>query len=231
MIRVAMHQPNFLPYIGFFDKAAKADLFVIVDHVDFSKGKDNWHHRNRIRNPRGWDYITMPVSDHFNYKPFTSVVLNGDTEFRKRKHIKTFCLNYQKAPFFDEYFGPFAELYTEKETSLAEFNIKLIRWMLDSMRIRARLVRSSELDFDRDARKTDMIMGIMEAVGGDRFISGDGARCYLERERFQGNGISMEFQNFHHPEYQQTYPGFIPNMSAIDLLFNTGKSALKLIHQ
>jgi hypothetical protein len=231
MIRVAMHQPNFLPYIGFFDKAAKADLLVIVDHVAFSKGKDNWHHRNRIRNCRGWDYITIPVSDHFNYKPFTSVTLNGNIEFKKRKHIKTFCMNYQKAPFFDDYFGSFSELYMEKENSLVEFNIKLIRWMIKSMGIKAKVVRSSELDFDLNARKTDMIMEIMENVGGSRFISGDGAKCYIEKQRFEGNGISMEFQNFRHPEYPQTYPGFIPNMSAMDLILNTGKSALKLIHQ
>jgi hypothetical protein len=231
MIRVAMHQPNFLPYIGFFDKIAKSDMLVIVDHVDFSKGKDNWHHRNRIRSFRGWDYITVPVSDHFNYKPFTSVTLNGNIEFKKRKHIRTFSLNYQKAQFFDDYFGSFSEVYVEKENNLAEFNVKLIRWMMESLGIRVKVLRSSELDFDRSAKKTDMIMDIMEAVRGNVFISGDGAKCYIEKERFEGNGISMQFQNFRHPEYPQTYPGFIPNMSAMDLIFNTGKSALKLIHQ
>ncbi len=231
MLKISIHQPNFLPYIGFFDKVARSDVFVIADHLDFSKGKDNWHHRNRIRTHDGWMYLTMPVSDHFNYKPFHEVVMNGSLERIKKKHMKSLFYNYRKAPHFEEFFESFGEVYTQDEKRLAEFNISLIEWMLKSFGIRTKVVRSTELDFDRSKRKTDMIIEIVKTVGGTHFISGPGARCYLEEGKFKDNGIVLEYQDFRHPVYRQAYPGFVPNLSAIDLLFNEGRSALKFFRK
>ena len=220
-----MHQPNFLPYVGFFDKIKRTDMFIIVDHCTFSKGKDNWHNRNRIRtnNNGGWDYLTLPVSEHYNWRPFHEARISEVFPFRRRKHLKTIAQHYQKAPFFDEFFPEFAGIYSINERNLAEFNINLIMWFLEKFDIRAGVLRSTDLDFNNGLKKTDMIIELMKRVGGTHFLSGDGAREYIESERFDEAGISLEFQNFKPEPYPQAYPGFIPYLSALDLLMNTGK--------
>ncbi len=226
MLRVSMHQPNFLPYNGFFDKIAKSDLFIIVDHLTFSKGKDNWHHRNRIRtnsNGCGWDYLTVPVSEHWNWKPFKEAMISGVFSHRRRKHLRTMEHNYMKAPFFPEFFGEFREVYSQNEPNLAEFNIKLIMWFLEKFKVKVDVLRSSELDFRNGFRKTDMIVELMKRCGGTHFISGDGAREYIEPEKFRDAGIELVFQDYDPKPYPQAFPGFVPNLSAFDLLMNTGK--------
>ena len=220
-----MHQPNFLPYTGFFDKIKRSDLFIIVDHCDFSKGKDNWHHRNRIRtgNNGGWDYLTLPVSEHWNWKPFHEARISEVFPFRRRKHLKTIAQHYQRAPFFDEFFPEFADIYSINERNLSEFNINIIMWFLEKFRIKAEVLRSTDLDFNNGLRKTDMIIELMKRVDGNHFISGDGAKTYIEHEKFEQEGISLEFQNFKPEPYHQAYPGFVPYLSALDMLMNTGR--------
>lgn len=225
MLRVAMHQPNFLPYPGFFEKIAKADLFIVVDHLTFSKGRDNWHHRNRIRtnnNGIGWEYITVPVSEHWNWKPFHEARISDVFSFRKRKHLKTIEQSYGRSPFFGKHYEDFREVYREDEPSLCEFNIRLIMWLLERFSIRTEVLRSTELDFNNGLRKTDMIIELMNRVNGDHFISGDGAREYLEPEKFDRAGLSFEFQNYEQTPYMQQFPEFVPNLSAFDILMNCG---------
>jgi hypothetical protein len=225
MLRVSMHQPNFLPYTGFFDKVRRSDLFIIVDHCAFSKGRDNWHHRNRIRtnNNGGWDYITVPVSEHWNWRPFQETMISDTFGFMRRKQLKTISQHYQKAPLFDDLFGEFGELYSRDEGNLAEFNINLIKWFFEKFRIKTKVLRSTELDFNRELMKTDMIIELMKAVGGTHFLSGDGAREYIDPADFERAGITLEFQNFKPKPYPQAYPGFVPYLSALDLLMNTGR--------
>ena len=219
-----MHQPNFLPYTGFFDKIRKSDLFIIVDHLTFSKGSDNWHHRNRIRtnNNGGWDYITVPVSEHWNWKPFHEARISDVFSFRRKKHLKTMEQNYQKTPFYSSFFDEFREVYSQDEKGLAEFNIKIIMWLLERFKIKTEVLRSTELDFKNGLKKNDMIIELMKRVDGKHFISGDGAREYIEPEKFESAGISLEFQDYKPEPYPQAFPGFVPNLSAFDMLMNAG---------
>ena len=224
MLKVSMHQPNFLPYTGFFDKIRKSSLFIVVDHLTFSKGRDNWHHRNRIRtsSPDGWDYITVPVSEHWNWKPFHEARISEVFSFRRRKHLRSIEMNYRRAPYFDRYFEEFSEIYSQDDRDLTEFNIRLIMWFLERFRIKAEVLRSTELDFNNGFTKNDMIIDLMKRVDGTHFISGNGATEYIEPDKFEQAGISLEFQNFSPEPYPQTYPGFVPNLSAIDALMNCG---------
>lgn len=220
-----MHQPNFLPYAGFFDKIKKSDMFIIVDHCTFSKGKDNWHHRNRIRtsSENGWDYVTIPVSEHYNWKPFHEVKISDCSWFRKKKHLKTMEINYHKAEHFDDFFRDFADVYNQQEKDLGTFNTNLILWFLEKFRIKTKVMRSNDMDFNRDLRKDDMIIELMEKVNGTHFLSGDGAKCYVDPEKYKETGIDLEFQNFHPVPYPQVYQGFIPYLSVFDMLMNTGQ--------
>jgi hypothetical protein len=225
MLRVSMHQPNFLPYVGFFEKIKRSDLFLIVDHCAFSKGRDNWHHRNRIRtgNNGGWDFLTVPVSEHFNWRPFHEARISNVFPFRRKKHLKTIIQNYRKSPFFDRFFGEFQEVYSSNEPDLAEFNINLIMWLLEKFKIRTEVLRSTELDFNNGLKKTDMILELMSRVEGTHFLSGDGAREYIDPKDFERAGINLEFLDFKPEPYQQAHPGFVPYLSALDVLLCTGR--------
>lgn len=225
MLRVSMHQPNFMPYPGFFEKIARTDLFVIVDHLTFSKGKDNWHHRNRIRVPNGsgWDYLTLPVSEHWNWRPFTEARLSDNIQFKKKKHLKTMVQNYANAPFFDDFFHDFSELYYQDNRNLADFNVDLIKWFMKKFGIKVPLVRASEIGFDPSLTKDEMIIDMMRRVNGTHFLSGDGAKVYIQPHKFEEAGISLEFQNYDPEPYPQLFGGFVPYLSAFDMLMNVGK--------
>ena len=225
MLRVSMHQPNFLPYVGFFEKVARSDLFIIMDHLDFSKGKDNWHHRNRVRvpNPNGWDFLTLPVSEHWNWRPFTEARISEVGQFKKRKHIKSIIQNYSKVPLFNDFFPEFSEIYMKENPQLSEFNTSLIMFFLEKFKIKTPVLKSSELGNNPLLQKDDMIIDTMKRVSGTHFLSGDGAKTYIQPQEYEKNDIVLEFQDFKPHSYDQAFPGFVPYLSAIDLLFNTGK--------
>jgi len=164
----------------------------------------------------------VPVSEHWNWRPFHEARISDVFSFRRRKHLKSIGMNYRKAQCFDRYFHEFREIYSQGERELAEFNIKLIMWFIEKFRIKVEVLRSTELDFNNGLTKNEMIIDLMKRVDGTHFISGDGAREYIEPGRFEQEGIALEFQNFRPEPYPQTYPGFIPNLSALDTLMNCG---------
>jgi len=220
MLRVAMHQPNYLPWAGFFDKMHRADLFVIEDHLAFSKGKECWHARNRVRTPGGWRYLTIPIAKEYEGRPFNEVFFR-ETKFKKQ-HPRIIQNLYSKSRFYRKYFDDFCEIMLNKNDTLAAYNLEIIKWMAGCFGIKTEIVLSSELDFDRTKTKTEMIIEILKACGATHYLSGDGAKDYLAHELFPRNNIILEFQNFVQARYSQAFEGWVPNLSAVDVLFNTG---------
>lgn len=221
MLRVAIHQPNYIPWVGFFDKMRRADMFVILDHAAFSKGRDCWHARNRIRVGEGWRYLTIPVPREYEEKPFNGVFLR-EPKFKKQ-HPRIIQNHYSGAGFYRRYFDELSSVMENGSGILAEYNLKIIKWMARRFGIRTELVRSSELRLDRSKAKTELVLEILKSLGATHYLSGDGAREYLQEKTFKSSGMELEFQGFRAREYPQAFDGWVPNLSAIDLLFNTGK--------
>lgn len=222
--KATIHQVNYLPWIGFFNKISKVDCFVLLDTADYSK--NSVANRNKIKVSNGTAYLTIPIEHRFFRKPLLEVLLPERSDWAK-KHWKTIELNYCKADFFNSYNTFFKDVYGNLPEKLVELNEKIIRFLLKEFKINVEVVKASELAINPELKKTDMLLDILKKVHATSYLSGTGGKGYLEEEKF--DDIKPEFQNFKHPIYKQLYGGFIEGLSAIDLLFNEGDLSEKYV--
>ncbi len=228
------HQPNYLPYLGFFHKIALADLYLVVDTTQFVKrGPFGWIHRNKIRVPHGqggdgWAWLSLPVKTSGKFEqPIIECELDERVPWR-RKHWRSIEQQYAKAPHWQLYAPRFAAIYEREWTHLSPLAEALIREVLDCLEIRTPVRRLSELGVTGKAG--DLIVEFCRALGADRYLSGVHGKDYLDPEVFRRAGIELVFQEFHHPVYPQIHGGeFVPNLSALDLLFNCGPESRKIL--
>ncbi|RCV64111.1 WbqC-like protein family protein [Methanophagales archaeon] len=219
---IAIHQPNYLPYLGFFDKMTKSDIFVIYDNAQFEKG--DFQHRNRIRIYHGWKWLTVPVDK--KTKPINEIKIKNEVATWKGvkwvdAHFKDIKDNYKDVPYYSVYEEGIRRIYERRYDKLADLNMELINFLIKAFDINVEILFSSELGFT--SKSTERLVEIVETLGGDVYLSGPKGRDYLDGSLFEKKGINVEFQDFKHPFYRQRYKGFIPNMAAIDALFNVGK--------
>ena len=220
-MRVAIHQPQYLPWLGYLDKIDRADLFVVLDTVQFTKNE--WQNRNRIRTAQGWQWLTVPVLHRFGQR-VGEVQINPAVDWRA-KHVQAVEIHYARAPHRERYLHGWRDLYREAVPSLAALNLAVIRWLLDAFGIKTPIRLASEMKTLRE-EPTDRLIDICRAVGATCYLAGAGGREYMDIPRFEASGIALEFQEFHHPVYRQCYEPFLPGMAAIDLLFACGGDAL-----
>jgi hypothetical protein len=225
-MKVAIHQPNYLPWIGFFQKMALADIFVILDTVQFSK--DSYTQRTKIRTKEGWIWLTIPIEKKYYFKPIKNISLPEDEKWLK-KHKMSIVSNYSKCKFIDTEF--INEYYSGKFESLQRFNERGIFYLKDKFGIKTEIVRANELDIDANLKSTDLLVDVMKKVGGNVYISGLGGGKYMDEEKFLMNNIKLEYFEFIPLEYPQRWDGFEPYMSAIDLLFNLGNESGGIIQK
>jgi hypothetical protein len=219
---VGIHQPNYLPYLGFIDKLKKSDVFIIYDDAQFSKG--DFQHRNRIRIYHGWEWLTIPVEK--KHIPINQIKIKNDVKISnmnwQEAHVKEIHDNYRKAPFYPKYEKDIQRIYEQQYDMLIDINLKLIKFLMKSFDIDTKIIYSSE--FGLNSKSTEKLVDLVSAIGGDVYLSGPMGNDYLDFQPFEEKKMQVTFQDFKHPTYSQQYRGFEPNMSAIDYLFNTGGS-------
>jgi hypothetical protein len=226
MTTVAIHQPQYLPWLGYVDKVDRCDIFCLLDTVQYKKNE--FQNRNRIKTAQGWQWLTVPVTYRFPQR-IKEVAVNQTVDWR-RKHFQALKTNYGKAPFFATYIERFAEFYQKSHDLLVEVNFAFIRLLMELLGLEQRLVLASSLPVGTDD-PTLRLVEICQAVGGDTYLSGrDGAK-YLDEAIFRNQNIQVLFQDFIHPEYPQCYHPFEPNLSIVDLLFNCGPESLTMIRK
>jgi len=224
------HQPNYLPYLGFIEKIAKADIFLIVDNVQFVKrGPFGWIHRNKIRNPQGWQWLSLDCLTKGKYQQNINEVQFKPGSPHLRKHWRAIEVNYQKAPYFEQYSHFFKAIYLEQEwKSLADLSSTLIKSLMDAFDINVPLNRTSTLNITGKA--SELIVNMCLEVGASSYLSGIHGKDYLNLPLFEEKGIELIFQDYTHPIYTQCWQGdFQPYMSALDLLFNHGPESKKIL--
>ncbi|MCK4244243.1 MAG: WbqC family protein [Candidatus Omnitrophica bacterium] len=219
----AIHQPQFLPWLGYFDKIDKSDIFVFLDNVQYKKNE--WQNRNRIKIAHGWQWLTIPVKYRFGQR-INEILIDYSKDWRP-KHWQALITNYQKSPYFKDYRDFFQKVYQQNWRYLAEINIYLIRKLMKFLGIEKEMKKASDLGIKGE--KTIRLVEICKVLGADTYLSGQGAKDYLDLEKFKRAKIEVIFQEFAHPIYRQNYQGFEPNLSIIDLLFNEGKKSLSLL--
>jgi hypothetical protein len=226
-LKIAINQPTYLPWVGYFDLVDQVDLFVILDNVQFVK--QSWQQRNRIRTDKGLQWLTVPIVFRERHGQLIKDVEVRDPKFA-RDHIRTIELAYGRAPFFSQYFPALkAQLEELREGLLLNLNLGLIREVLETLRIRTPLVRASTLGVD--GKRTELLANICKAVGANEYISPLGSAEYLlaEQDVLRQRGVDISFQNYEHPQYRQVFAPFEPFTSVIDLIFNLGDEAATVI--
>lgn len=218
---VSIHQPNFLPWLGFFHKMAKSDVFILLDVVQYSK--NSFQNRTQIKTAQNSNWLTVPVltSSHFKQKT-NEVRIDNSNDWRK-KHLHTIKVNYGRSNYFKRYFPLFEEVYRKEWSKLADLNSALINTISNEFNIKSQIKQASLIEVT--SKGTDLLLNICQSLGADSYLSGPSGRQYLEEEKFKNSGIEIIYNNFSSPKYQQQFRGFIPNLSAIDFLFNCGAEA------
>ncbi|MXV64242.1 hypothetical protein GS429_19665 [Natronorubrum sp. JWXQ-INN-674] len=214
-VTVAAHQPNYLPWLGYFHKIRASDVFVFLDDVEYTSG--SWINRNRIKTPDGWTWLTVPVRGGSS-GPIADVTI-ADEDWCET-HRKSLQQNYGNAARFDTVADLFEETYARTRDSLCELNVHLVREIANRLDLECRFVRSSSLGID--ATKADRIVDICSELDAGRYFSGTGARSYLDQSRFEANEVALTYQSFDYPDYEQRFDGFIPELSVVDALMNVG---------
>jgi hypothetical protein len=219
-----VHQPQYLPWLGYFDKIDRADSFCFLDNVQYKKNE--WQNRNRIKTANGWQWVTTPVLYQFPQK-INEVKINSRVNW-KRKHFQALLTNYRKAPFFNDYFDFFEQVYSKNWDSLSELNIYLILKILKMLDLENKsTVLASDLQLSEDP--TDRLIDICKKLGGDIYLSGPDGIKYMDTERFYQRGIKIIVQDFKHPDYPQLFGEFQSHLSIVDLLFNCGPGSIQKI--
>lgn len=224
MIAVIM-QPTYLPWTGYFDLMDTADVFVILDTVQFEK--QAWQQRNRIK--VGKDeakWLTVPVVQELGQ--LISAVRTEPGNPWRRKHWGTIEQFYRKAPYWKEYSPGLAAIYAAPGDSLMQMNIALITFLKEQLGIKTPLVMASTLPVSGE--KVSLLTDMCHHLNANVYVSPVRAADYIEKDNtFAAQGITLHYHRYEHPAYAQQFEGFLPFMSVIDLLFNEGPRSLGII--
>jgi len=213
-----IHQPDFAPYLGYFHRLLQCDVFLILDHVQFSKG--GWHNRDKIKTPDGERWITIPVLlKGKSFSPINQVSINNDSDW-KQAHLTQLESCYGAAPGFEEIFPALQKLYVCETDSLLAFNMQVLHWLFEAFAIEVEVFFSSALS--PQGKSNEMLVDILGKIGATDYLSGVGAKGYYRDEPFAAAGIRVAWQNFSHPVYPQPHGEFVPFLSSLDLLFSCG---------
>jgi hypothetical protein len=220
---IAIHQPNYLPWCGYFHKMLSCDLFVILDDVTYSKTAIT--NKNKIKSPDGPRLLSVPIGQK---KGLIKDVTIFDDRKWPQKHWGSIQRSYARAPFWKQYEQFFLPIYQNPDEKLADFNLRLIEVVRILLGIKTPIIRSSEID-GIVGKKGDKIISICKALQATIYLSGTGAKSYNDENEFERNQIRLEYQKFDHLEYPQLWGDFMSHMSIIDLLFNCGPKSKEFL--
>lgn len=224
---VTIHQPEYLPWLGFFDRIDKSNIFVILDNVQFQKG--GFINRNKINTATGWQWLTIPVKEKSSHQKIAETKINNEFDWRE-SHWRALNCNYSRASYFKKYADFFEKVYTQNWDLLVDLDIFLIKKIMEILQLRTQIVIASALN--AEGKATELLINICKTLGGNTYLSGQGGKRYMDMKRFEEEGIKVLFQEFNHPKYPQVFEkkaGFVPNLSIVDLLFNCGEKSLNII--
>ncbi|HMQ79586.1 MAG TPA: WbqC family protein [Ignavibacteria bacterium] len=220
-----IHQPNYLPYLGFFEKAYNSDIFVLYDTTQFKK--NDWQNRNKLCIPNGWQWISMPILHDFGQKILEVKI--KDPEKNLAKNWRSIKVIYGRAPFFKDYSPAFEEIYNSQKQYVADLNISIIKAAAEHLGLKTKFIKSSELP-EITSTSTQALIDITKHVNADTYISGAEGINYLDMDLWNSTGLKIIFQKYTHPRYKQfNSPEFQPYMNILDLLFNCGPESLDIL--
>ena len=227
-MNVVILQPSYIPWRGYFDQIRHADLFIFYDDVQYDK--HGWRNRNQIKTSQGKQWITIPVHSKRVTAgiPIKDIRIDWSKPWPK-KHLNALTFAYTKAPFFAAYQPWLESIYNRQDEFLADFTIDTTVDLARMLGITStKFMRSSEIP-GIDGQKTARLIQLLQRVGAKHYLSGPSARDYIEGDKFEEAGITLEYIQYDYPEYPQLHPPYDPFVTILDLLFMVGEEALAYI--
>ncbi len=228
---VAAHQPHYMPWLGYLDKMAKSDLFVIMDDLQYEA--QNYQNRQRIKLHAGAQWLTVPLERGSQTDRICDKRIDNSGSRRQhwqRRTWMTLEINYRRAPFWHKYADELRAVYAQPWVSLLELDMKMLELARRWYGIKTPIIRASSLGLK--GQKTDRLIDLCRKCDARAYLSGGGGSTdYLDVERFGRAGIGVIWQHFEHPRYPQRYPeiGFISHLGFIDMLMNVGDAAREIL--
>ena len=216
---ISIHQPQYLPWLPYYSKIARSDIFVFLDDVQYQK--NGFQNRNELKNSNGRFWLTVPVSAHLGDKLNEVKIVNNGWP---KKHVKSFSMNYAKSSFFEYFIDQIQPILEQESKRLVELNIKIIDNICRQFfKINTRIIRQTDLELSGKGSK--LILDICKKLGARKYLSGIGGKNYIDENEFEENGIEIDYMDNEFPaEYPQLYrgQGFINDLSALDFILNVG---------
>ena len=225
-MKVAIMQPTYIPWIGYFALMESVDIFIILDTVQFSKR--SWQQRNQIKTESGPKWLTVPV---FSKGKRDQLISNVEIDYSGKfpeNHINMITQNYIKSEFFNNYSEDFFNIFRKKHQHLSSLSIDFILLIKDLLNIETTIKYSS--DFLTSGTKDELLAELCHHNGASEYISPPGSRVYLDdSDSFIRRNIKVKYFDYKQIKYNQLYGGFVEKMSVIDLLLNSGSESKKTL--
>lgn len=223
-MKIAIHQPNYLPWIGYFDKMDQVDKFVILDKA-FNSNSRSYTNRNKVKTPHGSIWLTVPITK--KEIPINEIRIDNNQNW-KEKHWKIIQSYYKRGKYWNDYKEGFEQIYLTEWEKIADLNIALINHIKDLLNIKTDILLESEfqINFGKGSTRN---LNIVKHLNGKTYLSGTGARAYNNEKEFEENNIQLIYQDFKHPYYTQCWGEFISNLSIIDMIFHCGPETIQII--
>lgn len=224
---VTIHQPEHLPWLGLIDKISRADLFVVLDTVQFRK--NYFQNRNKIRTEKGSTWITVPVKKSPLATRICDIEIASDQDWTAR-YLTLLKDAYRESTAFSRFYPLIESLIKQEYAYLADLNFELLKLLLDAYQIDLKMIKSSELSLSEGLSGAhDVVCEICKDVSATDYLSGISGKDYIDQAAFDKAGINVKYQEFYHPVYKQAYDPFMACMSSMDLLFLYGDEARSML--
>jgi len=227
---VAAHQPHYMPWLGYLDKIARADLFVVMDDLQFEA--QNFQNRQRIKLGGGAAWLTVPVHRGQTDRICDKTIISSSNPRHDwpRRHWETLRINYGRAPFFSDHADELHDVYTRRWENLVDLDRHMLTLAMRWLDIRTPIVSSSQLMLS--GHKTARILDMCTKLRAKTYYTGAGGSTdYLDVDQLARAGVAVEWQRFVHPTYQQRHPraGFSSHLGFLDLVLNCGPASRELL--
>lgn len=227
MKRVAIMQPYFLPYIGYFQLINAVDEFIIYDNIQFSK--KGWFHRNRLLQNGKDEYFTLPLKKDSDFLDVNERFLSDSWEFEKDKILRKIKENYRKAPFFEVSFPIIEEVFNFKNTNLFEFSFNSLKLLCNRLDIKTSLIISSTLDIEHDSLRGEAkVIALCKVAGATHYVNPIGGLELYNSTNFENDNLELSFIKSKPIVYEQFNESFVPWLSILDLMMFNSIDQIKL---
>lgn len=224
-MKLAIMQPYFLPYIGYFQLMNAVDQFVVYDNIEFTKR--GWFHRNRILVNGTDKMFSIPLKNDSDYLDVVQRELAESFDKKSQQIIRTIEASYRKAPYYKEVMPLVQECFQRRCGSLFDFIYAALIVLMRCLQIDTEIIISSSIDIDHTLKSQDKVLAICKSLNADTYINAIGGQGLYAPEAFDNNGIELRFIKTKPIEYKQLSDKFIPWLSIIDVMMFNSKEEIQ----